>query len=47
MLFVNSMKSLIFDVMTILFPKRLTSIYCLIAKVMHYQSLFTELKLSN
>ena len=44
--FVNSMKSLIFDSTKILLPKRLDLTYSLIAKVMHYQILFTELKSS-
>ena len=35
------MKSLMFDLTTILLPKRLILLYCLIAKVMHYQNLFT------
>ena len=43
----NSTKSLLFDMTTILLPKRLIFIYCLIAKALHYQSPFTELKLSN
>ena len=42
--FVNSTKSLIFDLTKILLPKRLVLTYSLIAKVMHYQILFTELK---
>ena len=42
--FVNSTKSLIFDLMKILLPKRLIRTHCLIAKVMLYQILFTELK---
>ena len=45
--FVISTKSLIFDLTKILLPKGLTLIYCLIAKVMHYYILFTELKSSN
>ena len=44
--FVNLMKGLIFDSTKILFPKRLVLIYSLIANVMYYQILFTELKLS-
>ena len=44
--FVNSTKSLIFDLTKILLPKRLVLTYSLIAKVMHYQILFTELKCS-
>ena len=40
----NSTKRLIFDLTKILFPKRLVLTYSLIAKVMHYQILFTELK---
>ena len=44
--FVNSRKSLIFDLTKILLPKRLVLIYSLIAKVLHYQILFTELKSS-
>ena len=44
--FVNSMKSVIFDLTKILLPKCLIIIYCMIAKVMHYQMLFTELKSS-
>ena len=42
--FVNSTKSLIFNLTKILLPKRLILIYSLIAKVMQYQILFTELK---
>ena len=42
----NSTKSLIFDLTKILLPKRLVLTYGLIAKVMHCQVLFTELKLS-
>ena len=42
----NLMKSLIFDSMKILLPKRLVLTYSLMAKVMHYQILFTELILS-
>ena len=45
--FVNFTKSLIFDLTKILLPKRLVPTYRLIAKVMHYQMLFTELKLSD
>ena len=44
--FVNSSKSLIFDLTKILLPKHLVFTYSLIAKVMHYQVLFTELKSS-
>ena len=44
--FVNSTKSLIFDLTKIPLPKRLILTYCLIAKVMLYQILFTELKSS-
>ena len=44
--FVNSTKSLIIDLTKILLPKHLVLAYSLIAKVMHYQILFTELKLS-
>ena len=40
---VNSTKSLIFDLTKILLPKRLVLTYSLIAKVMQYQILFTEL----
>ena len=46
LLFVNSMKSLIFDLTKILLPKHLVLTYSLIAKVMHLEILFTELKLS-
>ena len=42
----NSMKGLIFDLTKILLPKRLVLTYSLIAKVIHYQMLFTELKSS-
>ena len=42
----NSTKSLIFGLTKILLPKRLVLTYSLIAKVMHYQILFTELKSS-
>ena len=42
--FVNSAKSLIFDLTKILLPKRLVLTYNLFAKVMHYQILLTELK---
>ena len=38
------MKYLIFDSTKILSPKRLVLTYSLIAKVIHYQTLFTELK---
>ena len=44
--FVNSAKSLIFDLTKILLPKHLVLTYSLIAKVMYYQVLFTELKSS-
>ena len=44
--FVNSTKSLIFDLTKILLPKRLILTYGLIAKVMYYQILYTELKSS-
>ena len=44
--FVNLTKSLIFDLTKIIFPKRLVFTYSLIAKVMHYQIPFTELKSS-
>ena len=44
--FVNSTKSLIFDLTKILLPKRLVLTYSLIAKVMHYQILVAELKSS-
>ena len=44
--FVNSMKSLIFDLTKILLPKHLVLTYSLIAKVMYYQIHFTELKSS-
>ena len=43
MSFVNSTKSLIFDFTSIVLPKRLIFIYRLIAKVMHGQTLYTEL----
>ena len=45
--FVNSMKSLIFDLTKILLPKRLVLTYSLVVKVMHYQTLFyrTEIEL--
>ena len=43
---VNSTKSLIFDLTKMLLPKRLILAYSLIAKVMHYQILFAELKSS-
>ena len=42
----NSMKSLIFDLTKILLPKRLVLTCSLIAKVMHCQILFTEMKSS-
>ena len=45
--FVNSTKSLIFDLKKILLPKRLVLTYSLIAKVMHNQILFAELKSSH
>ena len=44
--FVNSTKSLIFDLTKILLPKHLVLTYSLIAKVMYYQIPFTELKSS-
>ena len=44
--FVDSTKSLIFDLTKILLPKRLVFTYSLIAKVMHCVILFTELKSS-
>ena len=44
--FVNSTKSVIFDLTKIVLSKRLILINSLIAKVMHYQMLFTKLKLS-
>ena len=44
--FVNSMKSLIFDSTKILLPKLLVLTNSLIAKLMHYQIIFTELKSS-
>ena len=44
--FVNSTKSVIFDLTKILLPKRLVLTYSLNARVMHYQILFTELKWS-
>ena len=44
--FVNSTKSFIFGLTDELLPKRLVLTYSLIAKVMHYQILFTELKSS-
>ena len=44
--FMNSTKSLIFDLTEILLPKRLVLTNSLIAKVMHYQILLTELKSS-
>ena len=44
--FVNSTKILIFDLTKILLSKHLVLIYSLIAKVMQYQILFTELKSS-
>ena len=40
----NSTKSLIIDLTKILLPKCLVLTYSLIATVMHYQVLFTELK---
>ena len=42
--FVNSTKSLIFDLTKILLAKRLVLTYSSIAKVIQYQILFTELK---
>ena len=44
--FVNLTKSLIFGLTKILLPKHLVLTYSLIAKVMYYQILFTELKSS-
>ena len=44
--FVNSTKSLIFKLKKILLPKRVILTYSLIAKLMQYQILFTELKSS-
>ena len=44
--FVNSTKRLIFDLTKILLPKRSVLTYSLIAKVMHYQTLYTEWELS-
>ena len=44
--FVNSTKGLILDLTKILLPKCLVCTYRLIAKVMHHQVLFTELKSS-
>ena len=44
--FVNSTKSLIFGLTEILLFKLLILIYCLIAKVIHHQILYTELKSS-
>ena len=44
--FVNLTKSLIFELTKVLLPKRLVLTYSLIAKVMNYQILFTELKSS-
>ena len=44
--FVNSTKSLIFGLTKIPLSKLLILIYCLIAKVIHHQVLFTELKSS-
>ena len=41
-----STKSLIFDLTKILLPKHLVLTYSLIAKVVYYQILFTELKSS-
>ena len=43
---IYSMKSLIVDLTTILLPKRLILLYCLIAKVMYYQNLLTFVKSS-
>ena len=43
---VNSRKILIFGLAKIPLPKCLVLTYSLIAKVMHYQLLFTELKSS-
>ena len=42
----NSTKSLIFDLTKVLLSKHLVLTYSLIAKVMYYQILFTELKSS-
>ena len=44
--FVNSTKSLIFDLTKTQLPKHLILRYCLVAKIIHYQILFTELKSS-
>ena len=44
--FANSTKTLIFDLTKIQLPKHLVLTYSLIAKVMHYQILFTKLKSS-
>ena len=44
--FVNSTKSLISDLTKIPLPKCLILTYCLIAKTVHYQILFTESKSS-
>ena len=43
--FVNSTKSLIFDLTKILLPKRLVLTYSLIAKVMHYQISFYRIEI--
>ena len=45
--FVNSVKRLAFDLTEIPFLKCLISIYCLIAKVLNDQNLFTESNLVN
>ena len=45
--FVYSIKSLMFDLMTMLLHKHLILLHCLIGKVMHYQNLFTKLKLRD
>ena len=44
--FVDSTKSLMFDLTKILWPKRLVLTYSFIAKVTHHHILFTELKSS-
>ena len=45
--FVNSTKRLIFDLTRILLPKCLVLTYSLIANVIHYQIIFSELKSSH
>ena len=45
--FINWTTRVIFDLTKILMPKNLISICCLIAEVIHYQSLSKELKLSK